>query len=98
MDTRDDILRTLGDHRQQLAHIGVTGLSLFGSAARDELTADSDVDVLVDLQQKSFDAYMEVKELIERLLGRRVDLVTRDALKPALRGSIMEECVHAPGL
>ena len=97
MQSRDDILQTLAKHEQELRHLGVRSLLIFGSTARNEHVVNSDVDVLVDLETKSFDAYMDVKEFLTNVLERPVDLVTRDALKPALRNRILEECVHAPG-
>jgi hypothetical protein len=97
MQSKADILRTLSEHQKELRTLGVRGLFLFGSAARNEHTAASDVDILVDFRHKSFDAYMDVKEFLENILERPVDLVTREALKPSLRDSILEECVHAPG-
>ncbi len=46
--TRDEILRLLRDHHEDLIHLGVKSLALFGSAARDEADAESDVDLLVE--------------------------------------------------
>ena len=94
--TRDEILRKLGENRETLRRMGVRKLGLFGSAARGQ--EPRDLDMLVDLQPKTFDAYMEVKFFLERLFGRPVDLVLADALKPALRAGILEETVYAPGL
>ena len=59
---------------------------MFGSVARNEATAQSDVDVLVDFDgPATFDAFMGLKLLLEDTLRTRVDLVTRAALKPRLR-------------
>lgn len=73
-------------------------IGLFGSAARAEATDQSDLDFLVELDRKTFDAYMDVKELLERLFARRIDLVMADALKPQLRLRILQETVYAEGL
>jgi predicted nucleotidyltransferase len=78
--------------------MGVKSLALFGSLARGEGTDSSDVDILVELEPKTFDTYMDVKLFLERLLGRRVDLVLADAVKPRLRQTILAEAVHAEGL
>jgi len=78
--------------------MGVKSLALFGSLARGEGTASSDVDILVELEPKTFDTYMDVKLFLERLLGRRVDLVLAEAVKPRLRQTIFAEAVHAEGL
>ena len=77
--------------------LGVTRLALFGSAARDDVSESSDLDFLVDFESKTFDAYMDLKELLESAFDRRVDLVLVGAIKPALRDAILSEAVDAPG-
>ena len=96
--TGEDILDAIGRHREQITRLGVRRLALFGSSARGEETPDSDLDFVVEFDTKSFDAYMALKEYLEKLFGRRVDLVLADAIKPRLRPVILEEAVHAPGL
>ena len=94
---RDYILALLCEHRRSLADLGVVSIGLFGSAVRGELSATSDLDFLVRLRTNTFDAYMDVKEYLERLFERRIDLVLDGALKPALRDRIVKEAVHAEG-
>jgi len=94
----EDIFKILKSHQNALKKFGVRNLALFGSFARGEGTKDSDLDFLVDLEKKSFDAYMGLKEYLETLFGRRVDLVLTDTIKPRLRKAILQEAVHAPGL
>ncbi|MCL4820295.1 MAG: nucleotidyltransferase family protein [Vicinamibacteria bacterium] len=96
--TREGILEALSAHADELKSMGAQTLALFGSLARGEGSEDSDVDLLVELQPKTFDAYMDVKQYLEALLGRKVDLVLADAIKPALRARILAEAVHAPRL
>ena len=71
---------------------------MFGSAARNEASDASDLDFLVEFDRKSFDNYMDLKFYLEELIGRPVDLVLKDAVKPRLREPILAEAVHAPGL
>ena len=98
MQSSRQILDLVRSHRQELRALGVRRLGLFGSAARGEATDSSDLDFLVELDCKTFDNYMGVKELLERLFGRRVDLVVAEALKPQLKPRILEETVYAEGL
>jgi len=71
---------------------GVKDLSVFGSAARDELSSESDVDIVVDFDgPATIDRYLDVKEHLEEVLDRDVDLVTRAALKPRLLDRIKDE-------
>ena len=93
---REEITRILAAHRKELEALGVRSLALFGSVVRGEAKPDSDVDILVEFSKPvGLFAFLEVKERLERLLGRRVDLVTRNALHPRLRDSILKEAVHA---
>jgi hypothetical protein len=73
-------------------------LGLFGSCARGEATSGSDLDFVVELEKKSFDAYMDLKDFLEKLFGCKVDLVMKDAIKPRLREPILKETIYAPGL
>jgi predicted nucleotidyltransferase len=54
--------------------------------------------LVVEVETKSFDAYMDLKAFLEQLFGARVDLVLKDAIKPRLRERILGEALHAPGL
>ena len=85
------MIRVLDEHREELRRLGVRRLGLFGSTARNEATETSDLDFLVELQQKSFDAYMDLKSLLEQLFGRHVHLVSPENLKPRLRDRIAKD-------
>lgn len=92
---RDAIVQRLSGHRAELDRLGVKSLSIFGSVARGEETDSSDLDVLVAFNgPATLDAYMDLKDLLERIAGRRVDLVTERALKPLVRARIAQELVR----
>ncbi|MBT9281653.1 MAG: nucleotidyltransferase family protein [Hydrogenibacillus schlegelii] len=94
---REKIIRTLKEHREVLRGMGVRSIALFGSAARDELGPDSDIDLLVDFSSPpGFDGYMKVKFYLEDVLGRRVDLVMRGALKPWAWEAVRKEAIDVP--
>lgn len=58
---------------------GVKSLALFGSVARDEATANSDIDLLVEFDGKvTFDCYMDLKFFLEDSLGCPVDVVSKN--------------------
>jgi len=91
-----DVLSLLAACRPELREHGVTGLWLFGSAARGELTVASDLDLLVEFERPvSLFEFARLQRRLQELLGRRVDLVTREALKPPLRERILREAVRA---
>jgi hypothetical protein len=92
---RNQVLDILTKSRPEFVRFGVKSLAVFGSVARNESRPESDVDVLVEFEDKAtFDRYMELKFFLEDLLKCRVDLVTRKALKPRLRPSIEREAVY----
>ena len=97
MQSAASILSVVRSHRAELRRLGVRRLGLFGSAARGDASEGSDLDFLVELERKTFDAYMDVKELLEALFQRRVDLVISEAIKPQLRQCILQETIYAEG-
>jgi uncharacterized protein len=95
--TREDILAAIDSHADQLQRLGAQRLALFGSFARGEGTETSDIDLLVELNP-TFDAYMDVKQHLEEMFGRSIDLVTAASIKPRLRPTILAEAVHGSRL
>ena len=93
---RATVLKLLTEHSDELrSRFGARHLALFGSAARDELREDSDIDVLVAFEgAPTFDGYFDLKSFLERLLGRRVDLVTESGLKPRARRHVEQDLIR----
>ncbi len=69
----------------------VRSIGLFGSTATGLSNEQSDVDILVELDEPTFDHYMELKFRLEDALGCDVDLVLKDTLKPRLKPIIEKE-------
>lgn len=88
------MLEILNASRPVLRQYGVHEIGLFGSTARGEQNETSDVDILVDLKQHTFDSYMDLLFFLEERLGCKIDLVMKDSLKPAIKDSIMAETVY----
>lgn len=93
VSTKAEILDRLGVRGESLRALGVEQLALFGSFVRDAAGSESDVDLLIDFAtgRKSFETFMGTAEFLEDLLGRPVELVTRDSLSPYLGPRILEE-------
>ena len=93
---KSQILAMLNSHSEEIVRrFAVKSLSLFGSAARDELREDSDVDVLVEFDgPATFDGYVGLKDYLEALLGVSVDLVTEKGLKPRARRQVEKDLIH----
>lgn len=73
---------------------GLTSLALFGSVVRGAARPDSDIDLLVDVTpgaQFSLIDLVAVKDFLEDQLGRKVDVVTKGGLKPAIRDRVLRE-------
>lgn len=93
---REHALATLQAERDRLRRdYGVRSLALFGSVARDEATAGSDVDLLVEFDRPTgLLSMFALQDYLEQLLGCAVDLGTVDSLKPRIRGRVMAELVY----
>ncbi len=87
---RDEAVAKLKDHEAELRQLGVEHLYLFGSTARDEAHAESDVDLFFDHPVGSLGLYelMDVKDAAARVLGCRADIMTRRSLHRVLRERI----------
>ena len=96
MMKRNEVLKIIAEHREQLEQLGVKSLSLFGSVARDEARLDSDVDLLVQFNRAiGLFEFIEVKLYLEDILGCSVDLGTQNALKEHLREPVLKDVIHA---
>ena len=92
---RAELLTALTDLRPELVkRFSVKRIGVFGSMARDEHEAASDVDIVVDLAEPTFDHYMDLKFFLEEVLGREVDLLMADAVKPRLKPTTLQETVY----
>jgi predicted nucleotidyltransferase len=91
-----DARQKLSHHTEELASMGVRSLELFGSVARGEAGPASDVDLLVTFDRPiGLFHFVRVQRRLEAILGARVDLVMRDAVKRQLRERIYGEAVRA---
>jgi hypothetical protein len=92
------VLETLRSHESDLRRLGVSHAAVFGSVARGEAGAESDIDVLVDLDENrpmGIFQYARLKLYINELLDGPSDVVNRRTLKPLLRASILHDLIHA---
>lgn len=94
--TKVKIIKLLEDHKEELKMLGVTRIGLFGSFVKGKQHAKSDLDFLITLNNESFDSYMDIKFLLERIFKRKVDLVLEQSLKPQLK-YVREEAVYVQG-
>ncbi len=94
--TREEVQRRLSEQRAELARLGVRSLDIFGSVARGESAPGSDVDLLIEFERPiGLFQFFRVQRRLEEILGCRVDLVMREAVKPQLRDRIFREAIRA---
>jgi hypothetical protein len=94
----NDVLETLRTHESELRLLGVSHAAVFGSLARGEASADSDIDVLVELDEDrsmGIFEYARLKLHINQILDGAGDVVNRRTLKPLLRDNILRDAIHA---
>lgn len=75
----------------------VTELGIFGSYVRDEQTENSDIDVLVKFDPTfrfGLFTFCELENYLSQALGKKVDLVMKDALKPHIGEKILKEVIY----
>lgn len=97
MLTKKEIIKTVQDNEKKIRQYGVKRIGVFGSFVKSTQKSKSDVDILVEFNkdEKTFDNYMELKFFIQKLLGRKVDLVIKEALKPRIKPYIISEVEYA---
>lgn len=95
--TKQDVLTAIEKNQDRIRSLGVKKLGLFGSFVRQEQSAESDIDFLVEFEpgKRTFDNFMGLSFFLEELLQRRVELVTTEALSPHIGPYILEEVEYA---
>ncbi|MBI2735607.1 MAG: nucleotidyltransferase family protein [Rhodospirillales bacterium] len=94
--TPEDFFTRIEAHRAELARAGVRRLGVYGSVARGEANADSDIDILVEFHQTpDLFEFAALRDRLAEILGRPVDLTTPQALKPRMRERILHEVRYA---
>ena len=95
MNVRQGLDDTLKRYKPFLAEqFKVKEIGIFGSYSRGEESEKSDVDILVDFYEPIGWEFIDLKEFLEEILGRQVDLATPRALRPQLREKILEEVTY----
>lgn len=96
MLSRQRVIDILENHQESLKRFSVKTLLLFGSVARDEADAGSDVDLLVEFEKPvGLFTFIELKEYLEEILNCSVDLGTPQSLRPTLRDGVLKEAIRA---
>ena len=92
----EEILAVLKNYKQSAAEkYGILELGVFGSVARDEATAQSDLDICIKMRTPDAFALVHVKEDIENLIRKHVDIVrVREKMNPYLKSRLEKEALY----
>lgn len=90
---KEDIFKLFKQHKEQLKNHCVKKIGLFGSVLKGVNTNESDIDLIVEFEvgKKNYDNFIELAFFLEKLLQRKVDLLTIDALSPYMKPKILKE-------
>ena len=94
----DDVLEILRQNKPELHDkYGVLDIAVFGSTARGDREANSDIDIHVELKKeyKRFYNFMDLKFFLEEILDNKVDLGIKDSIRKELKEKILEESIYA---
>ena len=92
MTSKKDILKKLKELKPKLyKDYSVTEIGLFGSFSDDSYTDSSDIDILVELEKPIGWKFFSLEIYLEGLFGRKIDLVTKNALKEQIKKSILNQ-------
>ena len=93
-DTTMTAIETIADHKKEIEkRYGVKKIGVFGSYARREQKETSDIDLLVEFDEPTFDNFMDLLFFLEDLFGKDVDLITTSGMSPYIRPEIEREVV-----
>lgn len=75
---------------------GVISIAVFGSYAKNKQKKRSDIDIFVELKEKykTFDNFMELKFFLEKIVGRKIDLLIKESIREELKQRIFKEAVY----
>lgn len=95
MKTLQDIKSTLSKHKQRLFHdYPIKSMAIFGSYSRREQNENSDLDILVDFNDKIGIRFIDLAEEIENIVGFKVDLVSKKGIKEKYLKAIDSELIY----
>lgn len=89
--TSNDIIEILSRNKNLLKRYRVKKIGLFGSFSRNESNNESDIDLLVDFEEISLDNFIDLVFELEKIFGRKVDLLTEKGISPYILPYVQNE-------
>ena len=93
----NDIITRLRQQKQYLYDaFGVTRIGIFGSFARGDQTASSDLDVVIEMEgsRKNIHSFLQLQRYLEKETARKIDLGFEHSLKPVVKERIQEQIIY----
>jgi uncharacterized protein len=97
MEERNIILYFLKNNKDEMhRQFGVCKIGLFGSAARGEIKKNSDIDIVIELDEeyKTLKNFMMLEEFLRLNLKRRIDLGVESSIKPGIKKNIEKDIIY----
>lgn len=98
MPTKELILNYLSEHKKEFEErFNINRIGLFGSFAKGDVKADSDIDILIDFKENTTGIYnkkQELKLLLEKLFSTKVDIAREKYLKPLVKEEILKDVIY----
>ena len=93
MLTSEEVLRKIKENRDKIKRFGVKRIGLFGSYARGKQRVESDVDIVVEFEKgkATLDNFLDLTEYLEKFLGKKIDLLTKEGVRSIRIGHIRKE-------
>lgn len=92
-----EIIKILRQNYKAISNTyGVVSIAVFGSYAKNKQKKRSDIDIFVELKEKykTFDNFMELKFFLEKIVGRKIDLLIKESIREELKQRIFKEAVY----
>jgi hypothetical protein len=95
MVNKEHITKALKDNKLDLStRYHLTSIAIFGSFTREDFRDDSDIDILIDYDQPIGIEFIDLAEELEKILNRKVDLVSKNGVKPKYFDEIQKDLIY----
>ncbi|MEI7983888.1 MAG: nucleotidyltransferase family protein [Bacteroidota bacterium] len=95
MIVKEQIIKALRDNKIDLfARYHLTSIGIFGSFTREDFRDDSDIDILINYDQPIGIEFIDLAEELEKMLHRKVDLVSKNGVKPKYFEEIQKDLIY----
>ncbi|MFH1771658.1 MAG: nucleotidyltransferase family protein [Candidatus Omnitrophota bacterium] len=95
--SKKEIIKIIKDNNYIFSKYTIKKFAIFGSCVRGQLKKDSDIDIIVKFEKPTFKNFIYLARELEKMLGRKVDLLTFSSLDKFLKPYILKEAEYIEG-